>query len=1278
MHALGAWPPVASFTENRGQWPDQVLYRALVPGGAVFVERDALTYSLHRGGPMAHHGHDASEPMEPFRAHAYRVHFEGAAPAQGLGLQVQPYYENFFLGNDPARWGTRCPVFGEVRLSALYPGIGLRIDGANGLKYDLLVAPGADPDRIDMRFEGQDALEIRDGRLIVRTSAGDVIEEAPVAYQEVPGGRRPVRCHYRLRDGHVTFALPEGYDRTLPLVIDPVLTFSSYSGSAGDNFGFTATYDEAGHLYGGGIVFDVGYPLTTGVIGPGFNGGDIDIGLTKFTPDGSTLLWSTYVGGQGSESPHSLVVNSNEELYLLGSSGSADYPTTPGCFDASFNGGTFISGSMGWVGVISGYNYGHDDGTDIVVTHFAADATSLIGSTYVGGTGNDGLNNVLPLCYNYGDAFRGEIALDPQEHPVVATSTESHDIPISPGAPQAAFGGGAQDAYLFRMDPALGTIQSTFYGGSGNDSGYGVQFDSNGQIFITGGSDSPDLPMAGTPYRSTANGDVDGYIARYAADGGTLLSTTYVGTSVYDQSYFVQLNTADEVFVVGQTHGSYPITPGKFGTPNSSQFIHKFSHDLSTSLWSTAIGSGSGSQDISPSAFLVSDCGQIYFSGWGGAVNHHALATSSSTNGLPVTPDAFQPSSTGSDFYLMVLDQEAAGLNYATFFGGDFTAEHVDGGTSRFDKKGNVYQAVCAGCGGSDNFPTTPGAWSTTNGSGNCNLGVFKFNLTIAQAEVQIDGDGTFCNPANVQFTNLSSGGNTYQWSFGDGEHSTAFAPSHTYDEAGTYVVTLVLTDSTGCTLGDTADIEVIVQDPDDAAIDPVPTLCPGQQVNLHAHGGTIYHWTPSEGIDNIAIPDPWVTAVEDITYYVAVTDACGTDTVSIDLVVDVPPGGAGPDTAVCIGDAVQLLAEGGGTYAWSPTGSLDDPTAEAPFATPQDTTWYHVSIITPTGCSIVDSMLVVVQFEVPDPTLADTTICLGRSVQLLANDGDRYSWRPAPGIDDLDVPDPTVTPPASMYYAVAVSNACGTTWDSLFVTTQQVLANAWPDTTICPGTTAVLHASGGTVYDWSPVADLETPGLADVVVRPVAHTLFRVIVYDTLGCSDTAFAQVDLFPSPTVSAGTDQTVEYGHVTQLHATGNGSFVWFSDPSLSCDSCAAPIAAPLTSTAYTVELTDLHGCKAIDQVIVFVNGSLFVPNTFTPNGDGINDGFFAKATEVKDFRLYVFNRWGEKIYESDQLAKAWDGTYKGVESPIDTYVWRVDMTELNGERHTVYGHVNLLR
>ena len=1277
-----AGKPVATFTENNGQWPENVLYRSLFPGGALFVEKDAFTYLLYQGGPLAHHGHDPEEQAEPFKAHAYRVTFEGATEPWGEGLNTQPHYENYFLGSDPNKWGSRCAVHGEVLLHDIYPGIDLRFDGSKGLKYEFVVAPGVDPSVIRLLFQGQDGVSLQNDRLVVNTTAGTVEEERPFAYRNMREGnpcrmrtwREPVGCDFQLDNDELSFAVQR---QAHELVIDPSLTFGSYSGSIADNFGFTATYDEDGALYGGGIVFGTDYPTTLGVLDASFNGSNIDIGISKWSPDGTVLEWSTYLGGSNNETPHSLVVNSANELYVLAVTGSSDFPTTPGSADGSFNGGTTIPLAGGFVNLAGGEGYGFDFGTDITIAHLSADATVLLGGTFVGGSGNDGLNQGAQLVHNYGDHFRGEIALDAQERPLVASSTQSSDAPTSSAAVQSSFGGGDLDAYLFRLSADLTSLEyATFCGGSGGDSGYGVQVSSAGDIYLTGGTSSSDLPMVGTPFNPSYGGSTDGFIMRYS-DSGQSLASTYIGTSDYDQCFFVQLDTQDDVYVVGQTHGAYPVTPGKYTNAGSSQFIHKLATDLSSGTWSTVIGNGNGNEDISPSAFLVSDCGQIYFSGWGGTVNSFVLAAASTTTGLPLTADAFQSTTDGSDFYLMVLEPEAIALNYATFFGG-LSSEHVDGGTSRFDKNGNVYQAVCAGCQGQQDFPTTPGAWSNTNNSFNCNLGVFKFNLSQPVAEISIDGPNFVCLPNGAEFINSSLGGTDYFWDFGDSTTATEFEPDHTWTEAGTYTVTMILSDDSDCVPNDTATIIVDVLEPGVASIDSVGPVCDGGTVQLQAHGGDTFVWFPSAGLSNASIADPVATLDNAITYSVAVSGACGSDTASIDLVIGVPTGEAGPDTLTCTGVPVPITAAGGATYLWSPTASLDDPTAQSPNASPLDTTEYIVQITTAEGCVSQDTLTVNVQFGVPDPVTGDTAVCLGASVPLHVEGGDQYEWQAAPGIFSLFTPDPEVSPIADQYYFVLVSNTCGTAIDSAFVDVQQVMADAWPDTTVCPGETVKLFATGGLFYSWSPTTALSDPDSSITFAAPLAPVTYIVTATNALGCEGTATATVQHFPNSFVNAGQDTGIDFGESTQLFGYGGGSMVWSPAVSLTCDSCVAPVASPQQSTTYTLEMTDGNGCKVSDQVTVFVNGTLYVPNTFTPDGDGLNDGFFAFATEIAEFRLLVFNRWGEEIYASTQLGQPWDGTYGGVQSPIDTYVWRIDLKELNGKKRTVFGHVNLVR
>jgi len=336
------------------------------------------------------------------------------------------------------------------------------------------------------------------------------------------------------------------------------------------------------------------------------------------------------------------------------------------------------------------------------------------------------------------------------------------------------------------------------------------------------------------------------------------------------------------------------------------------------------------------------------------------------------------------------------------------------------------------------------------------------------------------------------------------------------------------------------------------------------------------------------------------------------------------------------------------------------------------------VTITTPEGCSLQDTLTVIVIFDLPDPVVGDTAMCLGGSVPLHAEGGSSYEWQASPGISSLFTPDPVVSPTTDQYYHVLVTNACGSVSDSAFVDVQQVFAEAWPDTLVCPGEPVTLFATGGLTYAWSPGTALSHPDSAITQAAPPAPVTYTVTAANALGCEGTATAAVQHFPEPQVNAGQDTGIDYGESTQLFGYGTGSMVWSPALSLTCDSCVAPVASPEQSTTYVLELTDANGCKAVDEVTVFVNGTLYVPNTFTPDGDGVNDGFFAFATEIAEFRMLVFNRWGEEIYAANQLGKPWDGTYGGVQSPIDTYVWRIDLKELNGKKRTVFGHVNLVR
>ena len=242
-----------------------------------------------------------------------------------------------------------------------------------------------------MEYEGADRLFLKNGNLHIQTSVNEIIEQKPFAYQVIAGKTVEVPCIFSLNKNILTFEFPNGFDNTIPLVIDPVLTFSTYTGSIADNWGYTSTYDANGNLYAGGIVFGLGYPFTTGAYQTA-SGGGIDIGISKFNSNGTGLIYSTYLGGTSSEIPHSLIVNNNNELLVYGTTGSLNFPITAGAYDVSFNGGTAVTVT----GAVPFPN-----GSDIFISKFNAAGSALSGSTFIGGSGNDGLNVAATLHYNY-------------------------------------------------------------------------------------------------------------------------------------------------------------------------------------------------------------------------------------------------------------------------------------------------------------------------------------------------------------------------------------------------------------------------------------------------------------------------------------------------------------------------------------------------------------------------------------------------------------------------------------------------------------------------------------------------------------------------------------------------------------------------------------------------------------------------------------------------------------------------------------------------------------
>ncbi len=1256
------------FKENKGQWNDNVEYKARIPGGNLYLEKDKLTYQFHnesdviRSGDL-HHGFIKNPTHQDsiINLHAFQVNFLNSTTEKLSPEVARPDYENYFVGKDKSKWAGNVKKYEKVNYHNIYSNIGLKFYmQENYLKYDFNVMPNGNPDEIKLEYNGVEKIYLEEGNLYIKTSVNEIVEQKPYAYQIVRGKEKEVKCKFVLDGNVLSFAFPRGYKKSLPLVIDPVLIFASYSGSTADNFGYTSTFNAAGNLYGGGVSFGIGYPLTLGAYQTVYGGGSRDISISKFTPNGTGLIYSTYLGGNGEDFPHSLIVNSNDELLILGTTNSINFPVTGAAYDNTHNGAY-----------------------DIFVAKLSSNGSVLQASTFVGGSGNDGLNLAAQLKYNYADDYRGEVFVDVNDNVYLASATASNDFPTTAGVLQPALSAG-QDACIFKMTPNLGAlIWSTYMGGTNADAAYSFQLNSLGDLLVTGGTASPNFPTtAGTVQPTFGSGIADGWVARINASATTIMASTFLGTPDYDQSFFVQSDTANNVYVVGQTAGTYPITPaGVYNVPNSGQFLHKLTPNLSATVFSTTFGTGSGEIDIALSAFLVNDCNYIMVSGWGGAVNAgFSSATFSTTNGLPVTANAIQSGTDGSDYYLTMFSENAGALMFATFFGGGTSDDHVDGGTSRFDKKGIVYQSVCSSCGGSTNdFPTTPGAWSNTDNSPNCNLGVFKLDLSILTASAGVYATPYHCVGDTVDFQNLSNGGISYYWDFGDGNTSNLFEPSHAYNADGTYSVMLVSLDSASCLKRDTAYVDVFINLPPVANALPAG-VCKGDSVQLSATGGLIFNWQPNYNILNGTTDTPTVFPDTTTLYTVIVSDSCGADTTQVLVTVFEKNINIDSNVRICLGQNVQLNAFGGGSYLWSPAATLDNPAIAGPIATPSQHTTYNVAVTDVNGCTWDTSMTVFVDTLTPTALgSVNDEICEGDSVEIYASGGITYSWTPPSTLANPNDSSTMAFPVQSTNYVIEVTNGCGSGFDTVEVVVHIVVADIVPDTIVCAGEQATLWATGGVSYLWYSAENAAYS--TSSIITPIIDVpiTFYVDITDTAGCTTTLSVFVDTFATPMLEIGYDISTQWGALVTLTPTTNGvSFWWTPSTGLSCDTCLNPIVTAVETSTYYLTVQGANGCFSYDTITVFYDGVIYVPNSFSPDGNGVNDIFYAYGKDIVEFDMYIFDRWGEELFHTSDMRIGWDGVYKGKLSKNDVYVWKIKYMDIQGTEGTMYGTATLVK
>ena len=774
------------FIENKGQWDEQVLFKSSFKGGNLWVQKSKLFFQLKDFSALREN--HAGKRCDTCRNKQYALHlnFKNCNEVNRINKnEPTEEYFNFFLGNDSTKWAKNVRGYKEVILFDLYNGINLRLIQEDEVtKYEYIVSPTFSPNQIKLEIAGATEIKVgENGELIINTPLGNIQENKPFAYQKINNIKKEISCEFVVEDSVVSYKIGK-YNSNYDLIIDPVLVFATYSGSVTDNFGMTATYGQDGSAYSGGTIFGNSYPIPfSGVYNSKSNFSFAsnysqavasDIFISKYSSDGSKMIWTNFIGGgtdfDGAETVHSLICDKNDNLYAFGATSSINFPTTENAFQKIHKGGTQFNASF------NGAYFGNN-GVDIISFQFNSDGTKLNAASYIGGNGNDGINSNLygvnnsyndfkfydSLTGNYGDQFRGEIMLDKQNNVYIASSTRSENFPlISPIANSLQ---GQQDGVILKLNNDLSNLLfSTYIGGSNNDALYSLKIDSSNNIIFCGGTSSLNFPVSNLAYQKIyGGGKADGIIGKINQKNFQLIASTFIGLNLFDQCYFVENDENNDIYFIGHSvGGNWPVINSNYQIPNSTQIIVKMDSLLTTLKQSTIYGSGDpNKKDISPSAFLVDVCKNIYVSGWGANI----IQTSEKLMNMPITSNAIIASPpNGFDFHLFALNRTFDKMIYGSYLGGNKADEHVDGGTSRFDKNGVIYQSICGGCGGHSDFPTTSNAWSQKNLSKNCNNIVLKFDFELLAVPKITFSNDTVCVKNEIKLINTSTGYNKFYW----------------------------------------------------------------------------------------------------------------------------------------------------------------------------------------------------------------------------------------------------------------------------------------------------------------------------------------------------------------------------------------------------------------------------------------------------------------------------------------------------------------------------------
>lgn len=548
---------------------------------------------------------------------------------------------------------------------------------------------------------------------------------------------------------------------------------------------------------------------------------------------------------------------------------------------------------------------------------------------------------------------------------------------------------------------------------------------------------------------------------------------------------------------------------------------------------------------------------------------------------------------------------------------------------------------------------------------------------------VSKSNDTSICINSKVSL--FSSGGTSYEWSPSAGLNNiNTAAPTATPLTSTKYYVTV--TNALGCSKMDSVKVTVnnlpVISKTNDTAI------CINSKIGLLASGGSSYSWEPAAGLDNSHIPNPQASPLVTTKYYLTVMNAAGcikNDSVKI-VVNNLPVISKSNDTSICFNTRADLVATGGIFYSWSPVSSLNNPTIPNPIAIPSGSTTYLVKVTNGNGCSKTDSVRVTIHPVSVITKSNDTTICGKGSAKLFVAGGSSYTWSPSATLTNASASSPVASPLATtMYYVNIIDKYACSYIDSVKVAIRPpAIFSISPPVSVCQNSPVQLLASGGDVYIWTPALFLNDVHLKNPVAKPDSSITYSVLIKENT-CRDSTIlvAKITVFPNPDIRASKSNDITcFQSATHLIATGANQYSWSPSIDLDNPNIANPTATPSSTTVYTVMGKDINGCSNSDTISVKValdrNTFFGLPNSFTPNGDGLNDCFGVNSWgQVSQLEFSIYNRFGQRVFHTNNPADCWDGTFLGKQQNPDVYVYIIKATMACGKIDKK-GMVTLLR